>query len=71
MTAKEQLRIEKVLYEELSFPIEKNAVLGEYRLYLGEVFIDCIPIKAVDSAGEWHFKEVLYVILHQYLSVSS
>ena len=70
-TVKEQLRIEKRMYQELVLPIEKNTVVGECNIYLGEMKIDSIPLVSVDSAGMWEFKKVFEVLIRQFLSVAS
>ena len=71
MSVKEQLRIEELWYEKTELPIEKGAVLGEYRIYLGEEQIDTIPLMVVSSGNVWNFENIFEVILRQYLSVSS
>ena len=71
MSVKEQLRIEKVWYEEIELPIEEGTVLGEYQVYLGEMRIDTIPLKAVHSSSCWNLEDVFKVIIFQYLSMTS
>lgn len=71
MTAKEQLRIEEIMYENTKLPIEKGAVLGEYNLYLGDVKIDSIPLISEDFGEEWKVSRIFEVIIRQFLSVTS
>lgn len=71
MSVKEQLRIEKVMYENQQLPIEKGAVLGECNLYLGDVKIDTIPLISKDYGSSWEISKVFEVIIRQYLSVTS
>lgn len=71
LSAKEQLRKEVVLYENVEMPIEKGTRLGEYELYLDDIKIDTIPMIATDTAGYWNVETVWQVILLQFLSVAS
>lgn len=71
MSVKEQLRFEKIWCKEIELPIEEGTVLGEYKVYLGEVQIDTIPLIAVHSSRYWYFEDIFEVILFRYLSVTS
>jgi D-alanyl-D-alanine carboxypeptidase (penicillin-binding protein 5/6) len=71
MSVKEQLRMEIEMNPEVELPIQENAVVGTCNIYVGEVKIDSIPVLASDSAGSWSWKEVLIVIIYQFLSVAS
>lgn len=71
MSVKEQLRKEKVLYENIPLPIEKGDKIGEYNLYLGDTKIDTIPLIAEDSGNAWDYKSVIEVIFLQFLSMDS
>ena len=71
MSVKEQLRIETILYENVTLPIQKGEQVGACDLYLGDVKIDTIPLFAEDSGNSWDYKSVMKVILRQFFSISS
>ena len=71
MAVKERLRIEKVMEEHCTMPVEKGEVFGTYHIYLGDVKIDEIPLISQDSAKEWDIVAVCKVIIRQFLSVAS
>ncbi len=71
MSVKERLRIETIVYENQELPIQKNAVLGEYNLYLGDIKIDTIPLYSEDLGQSWGITTVLEVIIRQFFCVMS
>lgn len=71
MAAKEKLRIEINLKEDISLPIEKGAVVGEYALYLENERIDSIPIITRDCGDLWGFTQVFEAIICQFLSCTT
>lgn len=71
MSAKEQLRKECVIYEDINLPIEAGEILGAYHIYLGEFQIDSIPIKAADSGDFWTFRKIFQCIIEEFISVLS
>lgn len=71
MSVKERLRIETIVYENQELPIQKNAVLGEYNLYLGDIKIDTIPLYSEDLGQSWGITTVLEVIIREFFCVMS
>ena len=69
MSVKEQLRKEQYMYQDITLPIQKGDVLGEYHLYLGEQKMDTIPLTAGDFADVWDFFTVLKVVVFQFFCV--
>ncbi len=71
MSAKEQLRNEFILYENMDLPIQKNQQLGECNIYLGDVKVDTIPLIAEDFVDSWNLSRIVEVVIRQFLSVTS
>lgn len=71
MTAKEQLRKEYILYENMTLPVKEGEVLGEYHIYLEDVKIDSIPLISTNSGDFWDLKQIFELVITEFISVIS
>lgn len=61
---------EIVLYTDTDLPIEAGEKLGVCNLYLDNILIDSIPLKAGENVYIWGLKEAIYTIFYQFLTFS-
>ena len=61
---------EVVLYTDTKLPIKAGEKLGECNLYIDDIQIDSIPLKASENVYIWGWKDVLYTIFYQFLTFS-
>lgn len=58
------------LYTDIRLPVVKGQKLGECKIYLGEMLIDCIELKAFEDAGEWNFRVIIEMIFRKFFTFS-
>jgi len=61
---------EIVLYTDTDLPIKEGEKLGVCNLYLDNILIDSIPLKAGQNVYIWGLKEAIYTIFYQFLTFS-
>lgn len=71
MSAKEQLRKECVLYEDITLPVKEGDILGEYNIYLEDIQIDSIPLVSMESGDFWDLKKIFQLVITEFISVIS
>ena len=67
----ETLRKEIVLYENITLPVVENQELGVCNIYMEDLLLDQILLTATAEMKEWKMKEIIEVILCQFLTFSS
>ena len=70
MSENEKITTETILFTDTDLPITSNQVMGQYNIYLENVLIESIPIKAKDSVYIWGWKEIINTIFYQFLTFS-
>lgn len=70
MSENEKITTETILFTDTNLPITSNQVMGQYNIYLENVLIESIPIKAKDSVYIWGWKEIINTIFYQFLTFS-
>ena len=68
---KDLVKKEIVLYPDIELPIQKGQILGECNIYVEDMLLDKMKLVAVEDAGKWEWKEIVKVILFQFLTFYS
>ena len=71
ISQEEKVQKEIIIYTDTSLPIEQGQVLGQCNYYIEDMLLLTVPLVAKEKVSQWNFKEVLSVILVQFLSFSS
>ena len=70
MRQDEKIESEIVLYTDVQLPIQAGTPMGVCNLYLDDVLIDRVPLKASENVHIWGWKEIFYTIFYQFLTFS-
>lgn len=63
----ESLQAKVLLYTDTELPVEKGQQLGECRIYLGDMLIDNIPLKAMENSDVWNIVEIMKLIFSKFV----
>lgn len=67
----EAIETEIIIYTDRQLPIEAGTIMGECNLYLEDVLLASVPLRAMETSREWTWLETAENILLQFLTFSS
>lgn len=70
LSENENLKAEVEIYSDIELPIAEGQEMGVCKIYLDDTLLDAVSLTAETNAAEWNLKEIVSMILFQFLTFS-